>query len=93
MKADQGHSEGTTRMTLEVLIINYQIFFIFLFIFNCFALKINLFIFNLIDAKFLFSENHTFRKQKKTAVYGRTSLVLEFKLTQKNDDLLILRHK
>ena len=27
------------------------------------------------------------------AVYGRTSSVLDFKLTRENDDLLFLRHK
>ena len=43
-----------------------------------------MFIFNL----FLFSENHIFRKQKRTAVYGRASLVLDFELTGENDDLL-----
>ena len=53
----------------------------------------NLLIFNLFDVKLLFSKNHIFDKQKKTAVYGRASLVSDFKLTQKNDDLLSLRHK
>ena len=36
----------------------------------------------------LFSENHIFRKQIRMTVYGRPSLVLDFKLTWKNDDLL-----
>ena len=45
-----------------------------MFIFNCLTLNVNLFIFNLFDVKFLFSENHIFRKQKRTAVYGRASL-------------------
>ena len=40
-----------------------------LFIFNCLTLKITLFIFKLFDTKFLFSENHVFRKHKRTAVY------------------------
>ena len=35
----------------------------------------------LFDVKFLFSESHIFRKQKRTAVYGRASLALDFKLT------------
>ena len=30
----------------------------------------NLFIFKLFDVNFLFPENHVFRKQKRTAVYG-----------------------
>ena len=53
----------------------------------------NFFIFNFFDVKSLFSENHIFRKQKRTAVYGCGSLVLDFKLTPENDDLLSSRHK
>ena len=50
--------------------INCQICFI-----NCssstvLTLNIKLFIFNLFDVKFLFSKNHVFRIQKRTAVYG-----------------------
>ena len=45
-------------------------YFINSFIFNCLSLNIKLFIFKLFDVKFLFSENHVFRKQKRTAVYG-----------------------
>ena len=66
----QGHSEGTSSIAFQVLIINCQIYFINLFIFNCLTLNIKLFIFKLFDVKFLFSENHVFRKQKRTAVYG-----------------------
>ena len=44
--------------------------------------------FSLFDVKFLFSENHIFRKQKRTAVYGRLSLVSDIKLTRENDCLL-----
>ena len=47
----------------------------------------------LFDVKFLFSENLIFRKQKRTAVYGRTSLVSDLKLNWENDDLLSSRHK
>ena len=90
---DQGHSDGTSSVAFEVLIINCQIYFISLFIFNCLALNINFFMFNLFDVKFLFSENQIFRKQKRTAVYGRVSLVSDFKLTRENDDLLSLRQK
>ena len=43
--------------------------------------------------KFLFSEEHTFCKQKRTVVYGRASLVSGFQLTWENDDLLSSRHK
>ena len=69
-KSPQGCSEGTSSVTFEVLIINCQICFINLFIFNCLTLNIKLFIFKLFDVKFLFSKNHVFRKQKRTAVYG-----------------------
>ena len=68
--AEQGRSEGTSSVAFEVLIINCQIYFINSFIFNCLTLNIKLFIFKLFDVKFLFSENHVFRKQKRTAVYG-----------------------
>ena len=44
----------------------------------------------LFEVKFLISENYIFRKQ---AIYERTCLVLDFKLTQENDDLLSSRHK
>ena len=66
----QGRSEGTSSVALEVLIINCQIYFINLFIFNCVTLDIKLFIFKFFNVKSLFSENHVFRKQKITAVYG-----------------------
>ena len=62
--------------------------FVNLFIFICFTLNIKLFIFDLFDAKFLFSENHIFRKQKRAAVYGRASVVSYFKLTREDDNLL-----
>ena len=48
-----------------------------------------MFIFKLFDVKFLFSKNHVFRKQNRTArlwSYG-LSLVSDFKLTRENDDL------
>ena len=89
--------EGTSSVALEVLIINCQIYFINPFIFNCLTLNIKLFIFKLFDVKFLFSENHVFSKQTRTAVYGvmdAPSLVLDFKLTrEKRIDLLSSRHK
>ena len=66
----QGRSDCTSSVAFKVLIINCQIYFINSFIFNCLTLNIKLFIFKLFDVKFLFSENHVFRKQKKTAVYG-----------------------
>ena len=77
----QGHSKGTSNIAFEVLIISCQIYLI------------NLFIFNLFDVKFLFSKNPIFRKQKRIAVCGPASLVSDFKLTRKNDDMLFSRHK
>ena len=66
----QGRSEGTSSIGFEVLILNSQIYLINLFIFNCLILNIKLFILMLSDVTYLFSENHVFRKQKGTAVYG-----------------------
>ena len=43
--------------------------------------------------KFLFSEEDTFCKQKRTVVYGRASLVSGFQFKRENDDLLSPRHK
>ena len=45
------------------------------------------------DIKILFSEKNIHRKQKRAAVYRRASLVLDFKLTRENDDLLSPRYK
>ena len=66
----QERSESTSYVAFEVLIINCQISSINSFIFNCLILNIKLFIFKLFEVKFLFSENHVFRKQKRTTVYG-----------------------
>ena len=66
----QERREGTLRVAFEVLIINCQICFLNSFIFYCLILNIKLFIFKLFDVKFLFSENHVFPTQKRTAVYG-----------------------
>ena len=76
----QGRSEGTSSVALEVLIINCQIYFINLFIFNCVTLDIKLFIFKFFNVKFLFSENHVFRKQKRTAVYGLMDARPQFRI-------------
>ena len=75
----QRRSEGTSSVAFEVLIINCQIYFINLFIFNCLTLNIKLFIFKLFDVTFLFSENHVFRKQKRTAVYGVRTRIHSFR--------------
>ena len=48
---------------------------------------------SLFEVIFLFSEKHIFRKQKRTVVYGRASLVSDFKLMQESNDLLSSRHK
>ena len=84
----QGRREGASSVAFEVLIINCQIYLINLFIFNCLTLNVNLSIFILFDIKLLFSENHIFRKQKRSAVFGRSSLISDFKLTRENYDLL-----
>ena len=76
----QGRSEGTSSVAFEILIINCQIYFINLFILNCLTLNIKLFIFKLFDVKFLFSENHVFRKQKRTAVYGLMDALPYFRI-------------
>ena len=61
---------GNSSVGFKVLMINYQIYFINLFVFSCLTLNIKLFIFKLFEVKFLFSENHVFHKWKRTAVYG-----------------------
>ena len=66
----QGQSEGTSSVAFEVLIINCQIYFKNSLIFICLTLNIKLLIFKLFGVKFLFSEKHVFRTQKRTAVYG-----------------------
>ena len=100
----QGRSEGTLSVAFEVLIISCEIDLInlliftyltsnlHLVIFTCLTSNINLFNFNCLTLNFCFPKKHIFRKQKRTTVYGRTSLVSSFKLTQKNDNLLSLRH-
>ena len=44
-------------------------------------------------SKSLLSEYHIFHKQKRMAVYGCASIVLDFKLTRENDYLLFSRGK
>ena len=70
-------SEGTSSVVFEV---------------NRFYEFVHLQLFD--DVKLLFSEIFViFRKQKRTAVYKSTSLVLDFKLTRENDNLLSLRYR
>ena len=95
----QGRREGTSSATFEVLIINCETDFINLFvfnylasninlfIFNCLMLNINLFIFNCLTSNFCFPKN-IFRKQKRTVVYGRESVVSDFKLTRETNKFL-----
>ena len=61
--------------------------------FQLFNVKYKFVQLQLFDVKFLCSEKHIFRKQKRTAVFGRATLVWDFKLTRENDDLLSLWHK
>ena len=88
----QRRSKGTSSVAYEVLIIKFEIDFINLSIFNCLTSNIDLFIFNYLASKFYFP-NNIFRKQKRTVVYGRASLVSGFHLIQENDDLLSSKHK
>ena len=70
-------SEGTSSVVFEV---------------NRFYEFVHLQLFD--DVKLLFSDIFViFRKEKRTAVYKSTSLVLDFKLTRENDNLLSLRYK
>ena len=70
-------SEGTSSVVFEV---------------NGFYEFVHLQLFD--DVKLLFSEIFViFRKEKRTAVYKSTSLVLDFKLTRENDNLFSLRYK
>ena len=71
-------NESTSSATFEILIIICQIHFVNLFIFNCLTLSIKLFIFKLFDIKFLFSENHVFRNQKRTVFMDLWTRFLTF---------------
>ena len=88
----QGHSEGTSSVSFELLIINCHIEIINLFIFNCLMSNINLFFFNCFTSNFCF-EKRIFYKQNRMTVYGRASLVPDFKLTRENNNLLSSRYK
>ena len=66
----QGRIEATSSVALEVLIIKSEIDFINLFIFNCLTSNINLFFFNCLTSSFCFSEEHIFRKQKRTDYFA-----------------------
>ena len=83
----QGRREGTSSVVFEVQIMNCEIDFINLFIFNHLNLNVNLFIFSCLTSNFCFSKNK-FRKQKRTAVYERATVVSDFNLTRENDNLL-----
>ena len=61
----QGSREGTSIVAFKVLITNYQIDFINLFIFNCLTLNINLFIFNCLTSNFCFPKNTSFANRRK----------------------------
>ena len=88
--SSQRHSVGISTVAFEVLVFNCQIDFINLFNFNCLTSSINFFIFNCFESNFCFLKN--FCKQKRTTVYERAFLVLDFKFTRENDELLSSRH-
>ena len=80
-----------------VIIINNEIDYINLPKFNLLTPNTSIKFFfhlQLFDVKF-FSKNISFCKPsgRKTAVYGCVSLVSDFQLTRKNDDLLSSRHE
>ena len=55
-KICQGHSERTSSVAFEVLMIRSETDFIILFIFNCLTLNINLFNFNCLTSNFCFQK-------------------------------------
>ena len=94
IKISQGCSEGTSSVSFELLTINCDIEFINLLIFNCLmSKKKKLFMFNCLTSNVCFKKNRIFCKQNRMVVYGRTSLVLDFEITQENDYLLSSRYK
>ena len=93
---NQRRSEGTSSVAFEVLIINCQTYFINSFIFNCLTLNMKLFIFKLFDVKiFVFRKPCLSQTEENGCLwsYGCAFLVLDFKLTWENDDLLSSIHK
>ena len=73
----QGHSEVTLSVAFAVLIINCQIYFINLFIFNCLALNINFSSSSCVTSNFCFPKIMSFanRRERCLSTYGRASLV------------------
>ena len=81
-RVSQRCREGTSSVAFEVLIMNCKIHFINFF--NYLASNINFIIFNcLASSSDLCFPKPIFLKQKRTAFYGCTSIVSDFKLTQK----------
>ena len=62
---NQGRSEGTLSVALEVLIIKSEKDFINLFIFNCLTSNINFFNFNCLTSNFCFPKNIFFASRRK----------------------------
>ena len=60
----QGHSDGTSSVSFEVLIISLKIYFISLFILNCLTLNISLFIFNLLMLNSCFPQIISFTNRR-----------------------------
>ena len=89
----QGHSEGTSSVAFEVLIINFDVRVYNFVHLQLFHNKYRFAHFQLFNVKCLFSKKHIFCKQKRMAVYGCMSLVSDFKLTQENDAMLSFRHR
>ena len=87
----QGHSDGTSSVSFEVLIISLQIYFISLFIVCCLTLNINFFIFNLLMLNSCFPKIISFTNRREQLFMNAPSQFRDFKLAQKNDDLLSLK--
>ena len=92
----QGCREGTSIVAFEVLIINCQIYFINLFIFNCFNIKRKIVHLQVVQRQiFVFRKSCLSQTEEKGCLWscGCASLVSDFKITRENDDLLSWRHK
>ena len=63
------------------------------FILQLFNVKYKFINHELFGVKFLFTEKYIFHNQKRTTVYGCTSLVSDFKLNRENDSMLSSRNR
>ena len=82
----QGRSEGISSVAFEVLIINCQIYFINLFIFNCLTLNINCSSSSSLMSNFCFPKIMSFTNRRERLFMDLWMCVFssDFKLTQEN---------